>query len=152
MDLILTAHFFQMESANNSSRVLLFGTFDPLHGGHRHLFQLSRTLGSHLTVIVARDVVIKKQKNRTAFMPEHDRLALVAQDVSVDMAMLGDTEPASYSVLSATSFDILALGYDQKPSDSDTRTILDDLGLAHICIVRLGSHRPQIYKSSLYRR
>lgn len=141
-----------MEPVSSSSRVLLFGTFDPLHEGHRQLFRQARALGDHLTVIVARDVVIAQQKHRTAFMKEHERLASVADDISVDTAMLGDSDPDSYLVLTTTDFDVLALGYDQQPEDAQVRIILDDLGLGNIRIVRLPAHLPSTYKSSLYRR
>lgn len=142
---------FSTKSLDKSVRILLFGTFDPLHEGHRTLFRQVAALGDHLTVVVARDTVIQAQKGRPAFMQERDRLTEVAQDVSVDTAMLGDTDPSSYALLASIPFDILALGYDQIPPDSEVRTILDDLGLSHIRIVRLGSYHPEQYKSSLLR-
>lgn len=133
------------------TRVLLFGAFDPLHEGHRYLFRQARELGDHLTVVVARDAAIQAQKGRTSFLQEHERLAYVAEDPAVDEAMLGDKDPASYHILMSHGFDILALGYDQKPSDEDIQTILESLHLSHVRVIRLASHRPEIYKSSLLR-
>lgn len=134
------------------TRVVLFGTFDPLHQGHSSLFKQARLLGDYLIVGVARDSVIASQKGRSAFMLEDQRLACVAQEEFVDEAILGDSDPASYSLLTIVQFDILALGYDQKPSDVEVRAILDSLGLSDVRIVRLNPYRPDIYKSSLLRK
>lgn len=136
---------------DSGSRVLLFGSFDPLHEGHRNLFQQARMVGDHLTVVVARDTTIATQKGHAAFHPEHERLAVVAADSMVDEAMLGDQHPASYASLTAMPFDVLAMGYDQTPSDADARSILDTLQLSHVRIVRLLPHKPDVHKSSLLR-
>ncbi len=136
---------------NSKIRVLLFGSFDPLHEGHRYVFRQARALGDHLTVVVALDATIVMQKGHTPFHGEHERLALIAVDPAVDETIFGDENPTSYASLTAISFDILALGYDQTPSDTDVRRMLDDLGLSHVQIVRLLSHKPDVYKSSLLR-
>lgn len=137
---------------NNDTRVILFGTFDPPHEGHSNLFQQAASLGNYLIVVVARDAAIVSQKGRSAFMQEHQRLALVAKETAVNEAILGDSDPSSYSTLRKVRFDILALGYDQKPSNTKARAILDGLGLRRVRIVRLASYRSNIYKSSLLRK
>ena len=136
---------------DSNIRVLLFGSFDPLHEGHRNLFRQARMVANHLTVVVARDATIVTQKGHAPLHGEHERLALVSADSAVDEAILGDENPTSYTSLTAISFDILVLGYDQMPSDTDARHILDALGLSHIRIVRLLPHKPDVYKSSLLR-
>lgn len=136
---------------NNHLRVLLFGTFDPLHAGHRNLFAQAASLGNHLTVVVARDTTIESEKGRPSAAGEQERLAVVAREHAVDMAVLGDADPFSYLLLTTIAFDVLALGYDQAPSDTEVRKILDDLRLSHVKIVRLAPHRPDVYKSSLLR-
>lgn len=136
---------------NSNIRVLLFGSFDPLHEGHRNLFQQARMVANHLTVVVARDTTIAKQKGHTAFHPEHERLAMVAADPMVDEATLGDENPNSYTSLTAIPFDVLALGYDQTPSDADAGHILNTLQLSHVRIIRLLPHKPDVHKSSLLR-
>jgi len=148
---INTAHYLHLLVMNSSLRVLVFGTFDPLHAGHRDLFEQAASLGGYLAVVVARDTAINSQKGRSPAVPEHERLAAVAHESVVDEAMLGDADPFSYSLLATFAFDILALGYDQAPSDTEVRKILEALHKSHVKIVRLAPHRPDIYKSSLLR-
>lgn len=136
---------------NSGGRVLLFGTFDPLHDGHRDLFRQAAALGSHLRVVVARDATIESQKGRKASLREDERLAAVMREKYVDEAVLGDKDPASYMLLTKVPFDILVLGYDQRPSDAEVRAILDRLGYGNIRVVRLKPYREDVYKSTFLR-
>lgn len=133
------------------NEVLVFGTFDPLHPGHEYLFHEAKKLGDRLVVVVARDAVIRKEKNRNNHLPEEDRLKAVQGNSDVDEALLGDESPESYAILKKLDFAILALGYDQKPSDEDVWAILGTIGKPNVKVVRLPSHKPEQYKSSLMR-
>jgi len=132
-------------------KVLFFGTFDPLHAGHRKTFHTARALGNYLIVVVARDGVILKQKKREPYLGEQQRLARVAADPTVDEVILGDTTPSSYTLFKNISFDILALGYDQKVDLDHIRSVLQSAMKRHVQIVRLQSFYPNKYKSSLLR-
>lgn len=132
-------------------RVLFFGTFDPIHAGHKDAFFQARSLGGYLIVVVARDTTIQAQKKRASFVREHERLAYVASSHSVDEALLGDADASSYTILREISFDILALGYDQKPSDADTEKLLKNMNLSHVRVVRLQPYLPNTYKSTMLR-
>jgi FAD synthetase len=131
--------------------VLFFGTFDPIHAGHRSAFAQAKALGDRLIVVVARDVAITEGKKRASHAGEHDRLAQVASDSSVDEAMLGDGDASSYQILRTIPFDILALGYDQQPSDDEVYMLLQKYSLSHVRVVRLAAYEPTQYKSSLLR-
>lgn len=131
--------------------VLFFGSFDPLHAGHRRAFQEARALGDYLTVVVARDSTIRGQKKRPPYQKEHERLARVAAERSVDEAILGDASPSSYALLESIPFDILALGYDQAAPLEDVTSLLENNGKGHVRIVRLAAYEPHRYKSSLLR-
>jgi cytidyltransferase-like protein len=133
------------------SNVLLFGTFDPLHEGHRAAFREAKSFGETLTVVVARDTYIQSKKHRQPHMPQEARLGQVARDPSVDHALLGDEDPSSYATLMTVPLTILALGYDQSPSDGEVRALLDQRGLSHVAIRRLSPYMPHVYKSSLLR-
>ena len=132
-------------------KVLVFGTFDPLHAGHEYLFSEAKKLGDYLIVVIAQDVVIRLQKHREPHMPQQDRLYAVSQVVDVDEALLGDANPSDYSLLKTLSFDCIALGYDQRPDDNNVRELLKNMGKEHVEIVRLPAHKPEQYKSSLMR-
>ncbi len=76
----------------------------------------------------------------------------VAADPSVDTAILGDVDSTSYAMLRTIPFEILAIGYDQEPSDQEARSILDDNGLHDPRVIRLSAFQPEVYKSSFLRK
>lgn len=131
--------------------MLLFGSFDPLHEGHKNLFTEAKKLGSHLTVVVDRDASIRNYKRREPHIPQAERMAAVQQVSDVDEALLGDENPGTYHLLRTLPYNILALGYDQTPSDQEVAELLLRLNKKNITIVRLNPYQPQKYKSSYYR-
>lgn len=132
--------------------VLVFGTFDPLHAGHTDFFRQAKALGDRLVVVVSRDDVIRSQKKREPAQSETIRQAAVANLPLVDEVHLGDHDPTAYNVLQTLSYDIIALGYDQDPSDSKVRQLLDRFGKHHVVITRLAPYQPNRYKSSYFRK
>lgn len=132
-------------------RVLVFGTFDPLHEGHVDFFRQARALGDYLTVVVARDAVIERQKKHLPFQVESQRLQTVQAVSYVDEAVLGDEDPASYDLLERLTFDVLALGYDQRPDESMVREVLVERGKENVEVVRCQPYKPDQFKSSFMR-
>lgn len=132
-------------------KVLVFGTFDPLHPGHEYLFEEAKKVGDYLVVVVARDATIQQQKNRQHHMSQQERLDAVMKASHVDEVLLGDESPDSYELLKNLYFDTLVLGYDQRPSDEEVEEILRSIGKSEVKIVRLPAHKPEQYKSSLMR-
>jgi len=67
--------------------VVTSGYFDPLHVGHLELFEMARSLGSKLVVIVNNDIqaVLKKGSE---FMPASERMRLIAALKPVDEVFL----------------------------------------------------------------
>ncbi len=138
-------------SSRQTSRVLTFGTFDPIHDGHRWLFSRAKQLGDHLTVVVTRDDVIRTMKHREPYQKEMERVRVIQQVPEVDVAVLGDTDPASYAFLKQQDFDVLVVGHDQVPSDPEIQQLLHTIGKDHIKVVRMDAYFPDKYKSSLFR-
>lgn len=132
-------------------QVIVFGSFDPLHEGHRDFFRQAKALGNHLTVVVAHDEALRAHKRREVFQPAADRLAAVAAEKEVDVALIGNAQANRYTLLSELDFDIVALGYDQAPPDEVVRAELDQRGKHHVQIVRLKPHKPDVFKSTLLR-
>ncbi|MFH1354005.1 MAG: adenylyltransferase/cytidyltransferase family protein [bacterium] len=133
--------------------VLVFGVFDPLHEGHRCFFRQAKKLGDYLLVVVARDSSIKMNKGRDSFEKEEERLKKVMAADWVDEARLGNEWPVDdpYRLLGELEFDVLALGYDQKPDKATARQELDRRGKQRVKIVRTRALRPEKYKSSYFR-
>lgn len=131
--------------------VLVFGTFDPLHEGHVQFLRQARALGDVLTVVVTRDSVIRTLKGREPFHSEQERVARLSALDSVDVVLLGDVDPLQYQLFEHLDFDVLALGYDQEPSDAVVRRKLAALGKSSVSVVRLQAFKPDHYKSSFFR-
>lgn len=132
-------------------RVIAFGSFDPLHEGHRDFFRQAKALGDHLTVVVAHDSALRARKRREIYQPAEWRLAAVAACPEVDAALIGNEQAHTYTLLSELDFAIVVLGYDQAPADEVVRAELDKRGKQHVQIVRLKAHKPGMYKSTLIR-
>lgn len=122
--------------------VLVFGTFDKLHAGHRFFLETAKTHGDRLVVVVARDHNVQALKGHWPHDHEAERLAKVKAEPAVTEARLGY---ADFSQKEKIIFDIrpdcICLGYDQAPNFQSP--------LAGVEVIRLPSYHPEKYKSSL---
>lgn len=132
--------------------MIAFGAFDPLHEGHQDFLRQAKALGDQLTVVVARDSAIRAIKGYEPFQPEEQRLAAVALLPTVDVARFGNETVHHYEIFDEVTFDVVALGYDQAPTDDEVRAALDIRGLQRVRIVRLAPFHPEKYKSTFIRR
>lgn len=130
-------------------RVVVAGTFDGLHDGHRDYFRQARAHGDELVAIVARTRTVEKIKGRPPRLSEEERLAAVAAEPLVDRAVLGREGGSRYAILEELRPDVVFLGYDQPAREEEIRASLDAFGLTHAKIVRGIAHKPEFYKSSL---
>lgn len=126
-------------------KVLAFGAFDPLNEGHKDFLRQAKELGDHLTVVVAHDSAIRAYKQREPRKSEEERIAAVKAVPIVDEVMLGRKTADRYHLLGEVEFDIIAMGYNQKPSEEEAREKLEEKGKHQVKIVRL-----QPYKSELF--
>ena len=130
-------------------KVLVFGTFDILHPGHDFFLREARNCGDILEVVIARDLTVKKVKGECPLNDESKRLAVVRNLEYVNNAYLGH-EDDKYRIIEELRPDVICLGYDQDSFTKDLRKILNERGL-NPEIVRIGSFRPHMYKSSKLR-
>lgn len=135
-------------------RVVAFGVFDPLHEGHRDFFCQAKRLGNYLLVVVARNSSIRVNKRREPWQSEEARVGCIEGLDEVDEVLLGKEWPLNdkYSLLSELEFDVLVLGYDQKPSDVVVLKELEKRGKGNVEVVRLKAYRPEVYKSGKVRK
>lgn len=133
------------------TRVLAFGAFDPLHEGHRDFFRQAKALGDHLTVVVARNSSIRANKGYEPHQNEEARLKAVAEMENVDEVIFGNKTVHKYEMLRELEFDVLALGYDQTPSEEEVKRQLALLGKKRVRVVRLKPYHPKQYKSTFIR-
>ena len=127
-------------------KVLAFGTFDILHPGHTYVLNAAKKLGNQLTVVIARDATVLKVKGKKPLFNEKVRLKNLKALKIADKVLLGKLGN-KYQVIIDEKPDVIALGYDQKFFVDDLKKVVDK----KVKIVRLKSHKSEIYKSSKIR-
>ena len=128
-------------------KVLVFGSFDLLHEGHKHFFNEAKKLGNTLYVVVARDSSIKSFKGHESNFNENERVEHIKKLGIVDDVRFG-YDGDKWKVIEEIKPDIIALGYDQDSYTKGLEKGMLDRNLK-VKIVRLSSYMPEKYKSSL---
>lgn len=131
------------------TRIMVFGTFDIVHEGHKNLFEQARALApdSYLIVSVARDSVVERVKGARPRHSEEERASAIRASGLADEVILGDEEGYTAHIIAARP-DIIALGYDQEGEYvEDLARDMQAAGLP-VRIMRLKPHRPELYKTS----
>ncbi len=118
-------------------RVMAVGVFDLLHAGHLHYLQQAKSLGNHLTVVVAHDDTVRLRKHEP--VTNHDlRRRMVDGLKPVDDAIIGNPPDVSiFEILPKVNPDIIALGYDQEHAEDSIKTKLQELGYDSITVTRV---------------
>jgi cytidyltransferase-like protein len=136
---------------NNMTKVLVFGTFDIFHEGHRNFLKQARKHGDFLRVVVARDQTVKKVKGQNPFNSEQCRKEEIEKSALADDVVLGNLAN-KYAVIKQFRPDVICLGYDQQFFIDELEDKLKEIGLNKTKIIRLESHQPKIYKSSILKK
>lgn len=133
------------------TRVLIFGTFDLLHPGHRSFIAQAKKHGDHLTVVVARDEIVRRLKKHWPSQSLRERMAAVQRVPEVNKVVAG--MPKNYLLhLKREQPHVVALGYDQTHFTQHLKQDLQKLGLAKTIILRLKPFQPQRYKTSIAKK
>lgn len=130
-------------------KVLVFGTFDIFHEGHKNFLKQARKFGDYLVVVIARDKTVSVIKKLKAKNNEQQRLKEVEKSGLVDEVMLGNLRD-KYEVINKARPDVICLGYDQKFFIDKLEDKLKEFKLktqVHI----LKPYKPEIFKSSKLR-
>jgi len=129
---------------------MIFGTFDILHPGHIALFKQARGYGDHLTVVLARDVTVRKVKGSLPLHDEKQRREILAHIDLIDRVVMGDTDNA-YRIIKRVRPRVIALGYDQTAFVDRLEEQLKEFKLP-AKIVRLKPHRENKHKTHKIKR
>ncbi len=118
-------------------KVMAVGVFDLLHAGHLHYLEQAKSLGTHLTVVVAHDDTVRIRKHEP--VTNHDlRRRMVEGLKPVDEAIIGNSPNVSiFEILPVVNPDIIALGYDQEHAEDSIRIKLEELGFDGITVTRV---------------
>ena len=118
-------------------RVMAVGVFDLLHAGHLHYLEQAKSLGEHLTVVVAHDDTVRVRKHEPV-TGQDLRRRMVEGLKPVDEAIIGNSPDVPiFDILPHVQPDIIALGYDQEHAEDRIRTKLDQLGFGDIQVTRV---------------
>ncbi len=93
--------------------VLVFGTFDGLHNGHRFFLREARSRGDYLVVVVAPDRAVQELKSREPRAPHEVRRAAILSENLADDAVIGDEEQDAWKVLNRYKPALICIGHDQ---------------------------------------
>lgn len=93
--------------------VLVFGTFDGLHDGHRFFLREARSRGDYLVAVVAPDRAVRELKSREPRAPHEVRRAAILSEHLADEAVIGDEEQDSWEVLNRHQPALICIGHDQ---------------------------------------
>ena len=132
------------------SKVLVFGTFDIFHEGHRDFLKQARKHGDFLCVVVARNATVLRVKGKLPRYSEIERVAAIKKSGLADEVILGSLDDR-YGVIRKYKPDMICLGYDQKQSIAELRQKLSESSLGNTKIVRLKAFEAEKYKSSILR-
>ncbi len=125
-------------------KVLIFGTFDHLHPGHRFVITEAIKRGD-VTVIIARDRNVHRIKGNPPVQSEGDRVRILRDAFPAVRVLPGDPVDFLAPVRSLKP-DLILLGYDQQLPPGVTE------GDLHCTVERLPAYRPEEFKSSLRRK
>jgi cytidyltransferase-like protein len=131
-------------------KVLVFGTFDIFHEGHRSFLKQAKKYGDFLRVVVARDETVTEVKKIAPQNGEQSRLGEIQKSALADEVVLGSLDD-KYAVVREYKPNVICLGYDQEFFVDKLERKLKEFGLEKTKIVRLESYQPEKYKSSLLR-
>lgn len=128
-------------------KVLVFGTFDGIHDGHRNFFSQAKEYGDHLVVVLSRDETLEAICGE---MPKHDEVSRVADlliEDDVDDVVMGFMDDKE-RVFVEHKPDVIVLGFTQEEYKSEIADKLKDLGFHDVEIVVAESYLEDEYKPS----
>ncbi|MCU0680161.1 MAG: adenylyltransferase/cytidyltransferase family protein [Planctomycetes bacterium] len=130
-----------------NKKVMVFGTFDIFHEGHRNFLKQAKKFGDFLYVLIARDQTVLEVKKTPPLNLESQRLLAIKDSGLADKVILGNLRD-KYRAIKKYQPDIICLGYDQNSFNNCLKEKLLELNLGTTKIIRLKPFKPNIYKTS----
>lgn len=129
-------------------RVLVFGTFDLIHPGHVRFLKAARRRGDHLTVVVARDESVRKEKGRRPTFTLKERMEILHGIRWVDHVVAGD-RVGEWSVIQRIKPDVICVGYDQDPHHPALRLLRTKPRITQLPKFRARRHKSSLIKKRI---
>ena len=115
-------------------RVMASGVFDLIHPGHIDYLEQAKSYGDHLTVVIASDSTVRKNKHEPV-TPELMRAKIVNSLKPVDDVIVGG-EGDMLDTVAKVRPDIIVIGYDQSFDEHELEDRIRAKGLGDIKVVR----------------
>ncbi|MDP6670736.1 MAG: FAD synthase [archaeon] len=131
--------------------IIAFGTFDLLHEGHLFFLREASKLGKELVVVVARDSTVEEVKGKRPNHSEQERRSAVEKLSFVNRAVLGKESGGRFEIVKEIGPDVIAMGYDQLPSDEEVLKGLEKAGV-QAGIVRIPAFEEHKFKTSIIKK
>ncbi len=128
--------------------VMIFGTFDLLHEGHKHFIQEARAAGEYLIVVIGRDQTVLRLKKHLPEHNERERKKNVVALKIADKVVLG-SKTNHLAIVKKYKPELILLGYDQTHFADKLAEDLVRIGLKRTQIRRAAAYQPDVYKTSL---
>lgn len=130
--------------------IAIFGSFDGLHPGHDYVLHEAKKHGD-VTVILARDEVIRRLKQREPHEPFVQRREAVQAHAAVSCVRSSDAQEGEYRSILEERPDIVGFGYDQHELRENFLAWKEKTGY-HCLVVTFAPFCPDIYKTSLLKK
>lgn len=130
---------------------MAFGTFDVIHKGHEYYLKEAKKHGDYLVVVVAADETVEEVKKRKPMYTSQERKRHLEQLKIADKIVIGSSKGDRLKTILEEKPDAICLGYDQQSFTEGLKERLLEKGL-NTEIIRIGSHQPEIYKSSIIKK
>jgi FAD synthetase len=112
-------------------KIATCGVFDIIHTGHVKFLERCKKLSKNteLTVVLARDSTVLKDKGRRPLIQEEQRKYILKSLKPVDKVILGNEGPDKLRIVEKIKPDIIVLGYDQNWDEKELEKELKKRGL-----------------------
>jgi FAD synthetase len=119
-------------------KIVTFGVFDIVHEGHVKFLKKCKNLSkdAKLTVVIARDSIVLREKGKESLIPEGQRRHIVESLKPVDKAILGNEGSDKLKIVEEIKPDVIVLGYDQGWDEKELEQELRKRGLK-VRVIRL---------------
>jgi cytidyltransferase-like protein len=131
-------------------KVMVFGTFDGIHEGHRAMFKEAKKHGDYLIAVVAQNHIVQHLKGYLPKLDLAERIAHLEAEDGVDEVVIGDAKLGTWEVVKKYRPDVIACGYDQNDLKKDLEANLPKLGY-NPRVVLLSAYEPNVYHSRFAR-
>ncbi len=129
-------------------KVMVFGTFDGVHEGHRAFFKEAKSHGDYLLAVIAQDAIVERLKGKRPMLNESARIQELQKEDGVDEVVIGDMELGTWEIVKRHRPQVIALGYDQVSMLEDLKTHIAEFDWRPELVV-MSAFEPNKYKSTL---